>query len=49
VRQPDALWVARLAQKLPAPLEAPSPLYLRAPDAKLPGGRSIDQPSEAKA
>jgi tRNA threonylcarbamoyladenosine biosynthesis protein TsaB len=45
VRQPDALWVARLAQKLPAPQEAPGPLYLRAPDAKLPGGRSIGQPS----
>jgi tRNA threonylcarbamoyladenosine biosynthesis protein TsaB len=43
VRQPDALWVARLAQKLPAPQEAPGPLYLRAPDAKLPGGRSIGQ------
>ena len=49
VRQPDALWVARLAQNLPAPREAPGPLYLRAPDAKLPGGRSIGQPSEAKA
>jgi tRNA threonylcarbamoyladenosine biosynthesis protein TsaB len=43
VRQPDALWVARLAQKLPAPQEVPGPLYLRAPDAKLPGGRSIGQ------
>jgi tRNA threonylcarbamoyladenosine biosynthesis protein TsaB len=49
VRQPDALWVARLAQNLPAPQGAPGPLYLRAPDAKLPGGRSIGQPSEAKA
>jgi tRNA threonylcarbamoyladenosine biosynthesis protein TsaB len=45
VRQPDALWVARLAQKLPAPQDAPGPLYLRAPDAKLPGGRSTGQPS----
>ena len=49
IRQPDALWVARLALQRPAPDVAPGPLYLRAPDAKLPGGRSIDQPSEAKA
>jgi tRNA threonylcarbamoyladenosine biosynthesis protein TsaB len=49
IRQPDALWVARLALRLPVPDRAPGPLYLRAPDAKLPGGRSIDQPSEAKA
>ena len=49
VRQPDALWVARLAQRLPEPQQVPGPLYLRAPDAKLPGGRSIGQPSEAKA
>ncbi len=49
VRQPDALWVARLAQKLPAPKLAPGPLYLRAPDAKLPGGRSIGLPSGGKA
>jgi len=41
VRQPDALWVARLAQRLPAPTEAPGPLYLRAPDAKLPGGKVL--------
>ena len=39
--QPDALWVARLAQKYPVPAEAPGPLYLRAPDAKLPGGKSL--------
>lgn len=45
VRQPDALWVARLARTMPVPLDAPGPLYLRAPDAKLPGGRSIGQPS----
>lgn len=38
IRQPDAVWVARLAQKMPAPAHAPGPLYLRAPDAKLPGG-----------
>lgn len=36
IRQPDALWVARLALGQPEPLEAPRPLYLRAPDAKLP-------------
>lgn len=36
IRQPDALWVARLALVAPAPSEAPHPLYLRAPDAKLP-------------
>jgi tRNA threonylcarbamoyladenosine biosynthesis protein TsaB len=41
VRQPDALWVARLAQQRPAPAEAPGPLYLRAPDAKLPGGKTL--------
>ena len=41
IRQPDALWVARLAQKYPVPTDAPGPLYLRAPDAKLPGGKSL--------
>jgi tRNA threonylcarbamoyladenosine biosynthesis protein TsaB len=41
VRQPDALWVARLAQIMPVPQDAPGPLYLRAPDAKLPGGKSL--------
>ena len=49
IRQPDALWVARLAGRLPVTDDAPGPLYLRAPDAKLPGGRSIGQPGEAKA
>jgi tRNA threonylcarbamoyladenosine biosynthesis protein TsaB len=49
IRQPDALWVARLAQRQLVTEDAPGPLYLRAPDAKLPGGRSIGQPSEAKA
>ena len=39
VRQPDALWVARLAQALPVSAQPPRPLYLRAPDAKLPGPR----------
>lgn len=41
IRQPDALWVARLAQGLPPSEEAPGPLYLRAPDAKLPGGKVL--------
>lgn len=36
IRQPDALWVARLAQTMPAATEAPKPLYLRPPDARLP-------------
>jgi len=49
IRQPDALWVARLAAQSPATHDTPGPLYLRAPDAKLPGGRSIGQPSKAKA
>ena len=41
IRQPDALWVARLALKRPATQDAPGPLYLRAPDAKLPGGKAL--------
>jgi tRNA threonylcarbamoyladenosine biosynthesis protein TsaB len=36
VLQPDALWVARLAQGMSPPAMTPKPLYLRAPDAKLP-------------
>ena len=36
IRQPDALWVARLAITRPVPELPPAPLYLRAPDAKLP-------------
>ena len=36
IRQPDALWVARLAALRDAGDGAPAPLYLRAPDAKLP-------------
>jgi len=39
VRQPDALWVARLALDMPETEHAPHPLYLRAPDAKLPGAK----------
>lgn len=41
IRQPDALWAARLAQTMPLPTDAPGPLYLRAPDAKLPGGKAL--------
>jgi tRNA threonylcarbamoyladenosine biosynthesis protein TsaB len=36
VRQPDARFVARLALKVPEG-PPPKPLYLRPPDAKLPG------------
>ena len=41
IRQPDALWVARLAAQLPVSQDVPGPLYLRAPDAKLPGGKAL--------
>ena len=41
----DAIAVARLARDIVAcdgmPEEPPAPLYLRAPDAKLPGGKSL--------
>jgi tRNA threonylcarbamoyladenosine biosynthesis protein TsaB len=36
VREPDALWVARLALAAKPEKGPPRPLYLRAPDAKLP-------------
>ena len=36
VRQPDALWVAKLARTAIASHDPPRPLYLRPPDAKLP-------------
>jgi tRNA threonylcarbamoyladenosine biosynthesis protein TsaB len=36
IRQPDALWVARLAQDRPFSDAPPAPLYLRPPDAKIP-------------
>jgi tRNA threonylcarbamoyladenosine biosynthesis protein TsaB len=39
VRQPDARWVARLARHAPETNDPPHPLYLRAPDAKLPTAR----------
>jgi tRNA threonylcarbamoyladenosine biosynthesis protein TsaB len=37
VREPDAAFVAKLAERAPEPKHAPNPLYLRPPDAKLPG------------
>jgi tRNA threonylcarbamoyladenosine biosynthesis protein TsaB len=46
-RQPDALAIARLGLRRLAAngrasyMKPPSPLYLRAPDAKLPGGKSL--------
>jgi tRNA threonylcarbamoyladenosine biosynthesis protein TsaB len=36
IRQPDALWAARLSATRTATDQPPRPLYLRAPDAKLP-------------
>lgn len=36
ILQPDALWVAKLAQRLPSADVPPKPLYLRPPDAKIP-------------
>ena len=36
IAQPDAVFVARLALDVPEPDHPPRPLYLRAPDAKLP-------------
>jgi tRNA threonylcarbamoyladenosine biosynthesis protein TsaB len=39
VQQPDAIWIARLASRQPPTDTAPKPLYLRAPDAKLPAQR----------
>ncbi len=35
---PDPVAVARLGRAAPTPTAPPRPLYLRAPDAKLPGG-----------
>jgi tRNA threonylcarbamoyladenosine biosynthesis protein TsaB len=44
IRQPDALWVGRLAATRAAPQTPPAPLYLRAPDAKLPdAGKGADK------
>lgn len=42
IRQPDALWVARLGVSAPHSAFVPQPLYLRPPDAK------IAQPKNAK-
>jgi tRNA threonylcarbamoyladenosine biosynthesis protein TsaB len=39
VREPDAVFVAKLAAQAAEPKHMPRPLYLRAPDAKLPGSR----------
>ena len=39
---PDPIAIAALAVAARAPLASPRPLYLRAPDAKLPGGRPVD-------
>ncbi len=36
---PDSVWVARLAARMEPGESAPRPLYLRAPDAKLPAKR----------
>lgn len=38
---PDPVNLARLTAAAPTPIAPPRPLYLRAPDAKLPGGRSL--------
>lgn len=40
IRQPDALWVGRIARTKEVTAEAPAPLYLRPPDAKLPAPRT---------
>jgi len=37
INQPDAIWVARLGLRCTGDNGPPSPLYLRPPDAKLPG------------
>jgi len=42
---PDALWVARLGLAAPEPVGVPKPLYLRAPDAKLPVAPSTGRPA----
>jgi len=38
---PDPVAVARLAARGSAPVHPPRPLYLRAPDARLPGGKPL--------
>ena len=47
IRQPDALWAARLSETAPEPAETTRPLYLRAPDAKLAAGAIHLRPAEA--
>lgn len=37
ITAPDALWVALLGLVAPLPERVPKPIYLRAPDAKIPG------------
>src|SRR5271155_1862170 len=46
IRQPDALWVARLAETATEPSESVRPLYLRAPDAKLAAGAIHLRPAD---
>lgn len=49
IRQPDALWVARLAAAAPSPSGVPKPLYLRAPDARLPpAGQAVLRSGDAR-
>ena len=40
VTAPDAVWVARLCARIPPTDGPPRPLYLREPDARLPGAPS---------
>jgi tRNA threonylcarbamoyladenosine biosynthesis protein TsaB len=47
IRQPDALWLASLAEAASAPAETARPLYLRAPDAKLAARAIRLRPAEA--
>ena len=47
IRQPDALWAARLAEATAEPAEAIRPLYLRVPDAKLAAGSIRLRPATA--
>jgi tRNA threonylcarbamoyladenosine biosynthesis protein TsaB len=48
IRQPDALWVARLAETAPESAESVRPLYLRAPDAKLAAGAICLRPADVR-
>ncbi len=42
--QIDPKTLVQIVRTRPAPTEMPLPLYLRAPDAKLPGGKSLEAP-----